>query len=244
VELLGQMADKIYLLTDNGDIFSARQILLQMGDLVAAIQWKGVTTLEGLQMITITLVQAKSVFNAVKIVPENVLQAAARIRLIADALTHPNTPIWLQYRKVMTDTSITLAQLIKQQNNLDARQSLLQLQNYFQTIQPAVVVSRNSVELTKIESLFNALNKQFIADPNNSMQLLLLVNQLQSSLEMVFQQKGELATYLNLFSTKRSSLPSVIGIGMIIISALGFTAWRMLRKRNAIVTVNRIKETD
>jgi hypothetical protein len=99
------MGDEVYNKTVNGDFLEARKEIIQMMDWVPQTRLDGVTSIFGTRTLTNTLEQAIKVFNAIQLNPEQALIESARIRLMADALSHPNTPLWLQYNKVIQATT-------------------------------------------------------------------------------------------------------------------------------------------
>jgi sporulation protein YpjB len=198
---------------------------------------EGYTSLRGIKAIADTLLQASSIFNAVRLNPDEAMLAAAKIRLMADALSHPNTPLWSQYGKVVDEDLRVFEQALKQKDSKAAKQSFGVLKQHYDTIIPALQVSRDGLELLKLEAAVGFLQSELKAEPIRFANLTNTLKSLREQIDVLFQNKSEKTTYLPMLDTNEPFIVWTIGIGLLIISGLVFTAWRMKLGRNGIISV-------
>jgi sporulation protein YpjB len=163
--------------------------------------------------------------------------AAAKIRLMADALSHPNTPLWSQYGKVIDEDLRVLEHAFKQKDSKAAKQSFIDLKQHYDTVFPALQVSRDGLELLKLDSAFRFLQSELKAETIGFANLTHALKSLREQLDLLFQHKSDATAYLPLLDTNESFIKWTLGIGLLIISGLGFTAWRMKLGRNGIISV-------
>ncbi|MDB5055893.1 MAG: hypothetical protein JWM44_3943 [Bacilli bacterium] len=239
VELFSQMADEVYEKTIKGAFPEARQQIILMGNMVPKMRLDGVTSLEGIQALANTLVQATTVFNAVRLNPDDALLAAAKIRLMADALTHPNTPMWIQYNKVIQEDLNNLERAIKQKQAKAAQNSFIELKNHYETIRPALKVSRNNTSVAMIDSALTFLQSGLKKTPIEYVNLSSTLKQARESLERLFQNKTDETAYLPIILTDEPILIWSLCLGALIILTLAFVAWRKLQARHDIVPMRR-----
>jgi sporulation protein YpjB len=239
IERFNQMGDGIYTKTLNGDFFEARKEIIQMKDLISQMRLDGVTSILGVKALSDTLVQATKVYNAVQLDTEQALFQSVRIRLMADALSHPNTPMWLQYNKVIQEDLHVMEQAGKQKKYEELKRAFEHLKTLYLSIQPALLVSLQSEDNSKLESAFQYMQNELQASPIRSKNLILAINALQDVIDNLFQIKGEATAYLPFLEPNEPKLHWMIILAAIIIIILGFVAWRKRTTRNDIVTLHR-----
>jgi sporulation protein YpjB len=233
------MGDEVYNKTVNGDFLEARKEIIQMMDWVPQTRLDGVTSIFGTRTLTNTLEQAIKVFNAIQLNPEQALIESARIRLMADALSHPNTPLWLQYNKVIQEDLRMMEQAIKQKKYEELQQMWIQLRTHYQLIQPALQVSLQEGEISKLEASFQFMNIELQVSPMSNTNVSRALKKLRDELDNLFQIKSETTAYLPYIEPNEPMLYWLIILASLIIIVLGFVAWRMRVKRNDIITIKR-----
>jgi sporulation protein YpjB len=239
IERFNQMGDEIYNKTLKGQFLEARAEIIQMSELTRQIRLNEVITASGLKAISETLTQAITVFNAVQLDTEQALFQSARIRLMADAISHPRTPMWLQFNKVIQEDINVMEQASKQKKYQDLKLAFNQLKLHYLTIQPALQVGLQTEEINKIVSAIHNVESELLSDSTNPSNLSHSINTLQDEMEGLFQIKSEAAAYLPFMETKEPMLNWLIILASIIIIVLGFVAWRMRVARNGIISIRR-----
>jgi sporulation protein YpjB len=237
--LFSQMGDGVYNKTVNGDFLEARKEIIQMLEWVPQMRLEGIISILGVRKITDTLEQAIKVFNALQLDPEQALIVSARIRLMADALSHPNTPLWLQYNKLIQEDLRVMEQALKQKKYEELKQLWIQLNTHYQQIQPALAVSLQEGELSKLVEAFQFMHIELQAAPIRNSSVSHALKKLHEELDNLFQIKSETTAYLPFIEPNEPMLYWLIILAAIIIFVLGFVAWRMRVTRNDIITIKR-----
>jgi sporulation protein YpjB len=239
MERFNQMGDEIYTMTLNGDFLEARKEIIQMKDLISLMRLEGVTTISGVKVLADTLVQAIKVYNAVQLDTEQALFQSVRIRLMADALTHPNTPLWLQYNKVFQEDLHVMEQAGKQKKYEELKLAFEHLKTLYLSIQPALLVSVQEEKTSKLESAFQYMQNELQASTISSKNLIHAIKELQDIIDNLFQIKGETTAYLPFIEPDEPNLHWMIILAAIIIIILGFVAWRKRATKDDIITIHR-----
>jgi sporulation protein YpjB len=234
-----QMGDEVYTKTVKGDFLEARKEIIQMSDLIPQMRLEGVTTVQGVKALADTLLQAIKVYNAVQLDTEQALFQSARIRLMADALSHPNTPLWLQYNKVIQEELHVMEQANKQKKYEDLKLAFLELKTLYHSIQPALQVSLQEDEALKLEAAFLFMQNELQATPVRPVNLVHALKALQALMDSLFQIKAEATAYLPFMEPNEPNFHWMIVLAAIIMITLSFAAWRMRTARNDIITINR-----
>jgi sporulation protein YpjB len=239
IERFSQMGDEVYTKTLKGDFLDARKEIIQMSDLIPKMHLEGVTTILGIKAMVDTLLQAIKVYNAVQLDTEQALFQSARIRLMSDALSHPNTPLWLQYNKVIQEELHVMEQASKQKKYEVLNMAYIELKKHYLSIQPALQVSLQEAEAAKLESVFQFMQNELQTSPIRSANLIHAIKALQDEMDNLFQIKSEATAYLPFMEPNEPKLHWMIVLAAIIMIILGFAAWRMRAARNDIITIHR-----
>jgi sporulation protein YpjB len=239
VEQFSKMGDVVYNKTIKGEFLEARKEIIAMSDLIPRMRLDGVTTVLGIKALSDTLLQAIQVFNAVRLDTEQALFQSARIRLMADALSHPNSPLWLQYNKVIQEDLRIMDQAVKQKKYEDLKPAFTLMKIHYLTIKPALQVSNHNELMSKLDSTFRYMQSELQASPLRPTNLNHATKALREAIEEIFQIKSEATAYLPFMETNDPMLHWLIILAAIIIIALGFVAWRMRVARNDIFTIRR-----
>ncbi|MDF2668494.1 MAG: hypothetical protein K0R67_800 [Paenibacillus sp.] len=232
-EQLNTTADEMYTLIMQDDVTGARTKLNELGDRLVGIKFDGITTVEGIQALTDSVVAAKRELNAVAYSKILGQAAVARIRLATDALTHKNEPMWLQYYKGMKDKVDSLQHAVQMVKKDDALIALSTLSEQYGLIRPSVIISRSPSDVERIESLFVFMNTQLNAPKWETKNINSGITNLNATLDLLFQRKDTEA-FLPLVE-EPNPVMWITGIGSIIIAVLTFASWRIFRVERNIV---------
>lgn len=239
LQLLNETADQMYQSINRGEVLEARNKLLAMSDQVTQIRFDGVTSAEGLNAFTQLLTEAKRIYNSASFSPEQGKLAAARIRLAADALTHAHQPMWRQYGHMLEEQLNRMAEAVDRYNKTAAAAAFKELEQHYQMIRPALLISRQPDEVEKTDSLFMFLQNQLGAAELQSSQLATGIAELRRTFDQMFREKEETA-YLPLAETQHP-IVRILGIGLAIVLVLSYVAWRMFGTEKSLVIMNRKK---
>jgi sporulation protein YpjB len=235
----GQLGDEVYIKTLKGDYLEARQEIIQMTELLPQMKLEGLTTSSGIKTLADTLQQAIKVFNAVQLNTEEALFQSARIRLMADALSHPSTPLWLQYNKVFQEQVHEMEQVNKQKKYEELKSTFFNLKTLYLSLKPALQVSLQEDEASKLESAFQFMLNELQSYPLKSTNLNHGIKGLHNVIDDLFQTKVEATAYLPFMEPNEPTFHWMIVLAAIIMIILSYTAWRMRAARNDIITIQR-----
>jgi sporulation protein YpjB len=233
VEELNAAADDMYNKLVQGDVNTARTKLNEIGDKLTQIRFNGIATVEGVQALTGSVIEAKRELNAAAYTKMEGQQAAARVRLATDALTHKNEPMWLQYYKGMKESVSSLQHAVQASKAEEAKKSLAGLSEQYKVIRPSVIINRTPSEVERLESLFSFMNTQLNAAKWDTKNIIGGIDHLNKELDKIFQRKDAEA-FVPIVEPSSPTL-GIAFLGSIIVAVLAFAAWRIFKVERNIV---------
>lgn len=226
LEELNRTADELYEHTTAGSFLGAREKLILLGEQAAAISFTGITGIEGVDALTDAIVEAKRVFNAVRLDPSECVRMAAVLKLAADTLTHPNQPMWLQYYKVLSEDTRQFDYAVASGKQAEALAALGHMKEHYGTIRSAVWISRQPEEAERMDSLLAFFTKYTEAGSFRQEVLTSGLEQWREALQALFRKNGDRTAYMPGIQPDRPVLWTFT-VGSFIIAVLMFSAWRM-----------------
>ncbi|NEN82057.1 sporulation protein YpjB [Paenibacillus elgii] len=236
-ELLGRTAEELYQKAKQGHVSGSLMALQQLSDQIPKIRFEGLTSIEGMNALTRAVTDAKRVFNAASFKPEEGMVAAAKIRLAADALSHPHTPLWLQYDKLLSDDVDLLEKAATDKNRAEVRKGAALLEQHIGIIRPSLLISRNPADVEKLDSLATFIKLQAQGEGELYRNVLNAVPPLRGLLDKLFL-KRETTAYLP-YPEQQNPILWIVTLGSVILASLGFAAWRLSKKNGGLVPVRR-----
>lgn len=158
LRLLDETAAALYREAKAGKAVEAREELERFADLMTRLSYGGITTLEGLNALTSLVAESREVYNRVQFDQRLALLSAAKIRLAADALTHREKPLWLEYRATFEQDAEKLREAILSGRREEAKRALGAFYDHYLVIRPAVLISRSAAVAEKLDSWFLFMN--------------------------------------------------------------------------------------
>jgi sporulation protein YpjB len=237
LELLNQTADNMYKKVMDGDVPGGRAVLQQLSEQIPEIRYSGIASVDGMNALTETVTDAKRVFNAARFSPDEGQVSAAKIRLAADALTHKAQPMWLQYYKLLQDDLDRLEQSGKERKKQQLQSTAAQLQQHVSIIHPSLLISRDSADVEKLDSLISFIAGQARSEQESYKQIDNVLPTLRQLVDKLFLKK-ESTAYLPLID-QQNPIVWTLAIGSVIVAALAFAGWRLAQKDGGLVTVRK-----
>lgn len=236
-ELLNQTADLLYQSVTAGKLDEAKVRLLLMEQQMTRIRFDGLTTVEGVHALSDSLLMAKRTFAAVNLSAPEWTVAAARVRLAADALTHPNEPMWLQqYKLFKTDIKRLADALITLDSNA-SKQAVQTLDGHYSLIRPAVWINRSPGSANKADSLLLFLTARAQQGDKGLLQMAGAIRELDKLIDELFLQK-EQPTFLPV-TVHESPIILIVFVALFILAVLLYAGWRKYKGDRHFVTVPR-----
>lgn len=236
-DLLNRTAEDMYQKVLQGEVEESRIVVQQLNDQLSQIRYEGLTSAEGMHSLTQTMTDAQRIFNLAKGQPNDRQIVAAKVRLAADALTHPSQPLWLQYYNRLQDDVNAIEQAAKNQRKSDLQSAASRLEHNYSIVQPSLVIGRTPSDVEKMDSLVAFVRSQSLlqGEPyNNVLNAVPAVRQMLNKLFM----KRETTAYLP-YPEPHNPILWTLSFGLIILTSLTFAGWRLSKKNDDLVPVRR-----
>lgn len=214
---LNQLADQFYNAAKAGEIGEARKHIIAINDMVVTVHFEGVVSVEGLEALLETIIAGKQAFAAISLERQEATVAAAKVRLAVDALSHPKNPMWLQYYNVLKADGLALHKAVNSNEETQISEALQRMLAHYAIIRPALLINREPAEVNKMDSYLKFLH--------NEPQHMLKKGEYELMLSELFERQAS-STYVELDAQQHVSMLWTAVIGGIIISVLGYVAWR------------------
>ncbi|MFD0867805.1 sporulation protein YpjB [Chlamydia abortus] len=238
LERINQWANEMYQQTASGNVVGGKEKLDDISEQLTKIQFSGITSLEGMNALFDTIEQAKRKFNSVQTSPEEALQEAVKIRLIADAMTHQYSPMWLEFDKAIRSELRRMELAASRQQDQELSGTFQRLEDRYETIRASIMVSRNPEIVEKLDSLFVFIKHQMQSTPIPYTEIRSAAKELDNALREVFYSADERTAYLPIVEGKDPIIWSA-AMGAIILTVLGFVAWKMFHSDKRFARVPR-----
>jgi sporulation protein YpjB len=227
LRLLNHSAKALYDFTKKGEYEEARFELDRFSDLLTAVSYKGIATLEGVNALTQTVMNARRIYSRVQLSEKDAMISATQLRLITDALTHPNHPMWLQYEPVLKQDVLDLTSMVNSNNDVGSLAALKKLHEHYSIIHPAALITRQAMIVEKSDSLFKLLTVELSVAKVDYQRVKMGLNQLPIMLNELFGSKDSQASVK--VEIENSNVMWTTFIASVIITALVYVGWRRYR---------------
>jgi sporulation protein YpjB len=222
--MLTDSAEAMYNHAKRGEYEEARENLELFSDHLTKISFRGITSLEGINATTHTVIEAHKIYNRVQPSEKDALIVATKLRFLADALTHKNKPMWLEYEKVLQNDASQLQGMVDQNNDVGSLAALQKIHNHYLIIRPAVIITNDPVHVEKVDSLFNFLTVELSQGKVNYTNVQQGMKHLHDVLYELFWSKDSQTLVPPVMN--QNHVVWTIFIASIIISVLAYVAWR------------------
>jgi sporulation protein YpjB len=233
LQTLNTASDLLYKKALTDDIQGVKQELDRITILISEIEFSGLSSIEGLHALTGSILEAGRLTNAVKIDMDAIKLNAAKIRFATDALTHKHDPLWHQYYELLTTDLQSVGQSVRDVRRTDAENAFAKFNLHLDTIKPAILISKQLVEVERIQSIVSYLKSQLRIQPHQVKEIQKGLLLLQGALDQLFE-KNDQGAFLPIVPPE-NPVYWTIGIGTAIILALTYTAWKMYKGQEDIV---------
>lgn len=191
VEFLGG-AEALYDAVNNGEL---QEALARLDDVeldFRALPMIHISSVEGIQGLAHNIVELKRAAAAAAPDENRWKQGAAALRLSADALAHPNNPIWHQYRTVIKEDAQQIRNLLQDEFSdkgagvKAALEEFNELMQHYQVIRTAVLLSSEAWKVERSDSVIRYVSRVLTAEPLNPDLLPSIHPQLEEAMENLF----------------------------------------------------------
>ncbi|WP_010273804.1 sporulation protein YpjB [Paenibacillus senegalensis] len=235
---LNRIAEDMHNRAKNGDVSGAHFLLNQFSEELLTLPFAEISTLEGMKAVTDAVDEAKRTLVSANLSPQKALEVSVKIRLLADAMTHPHEPMWVQFYPRMKTEHRTMETAYKKQE-LESAQSAVKLwEASYLTIRPSLLVSRDPEAVNKLDSLLTFIKNRSAEANVPYEEILNALQALQQGIDEIFYKQQDQTAYLPMHGGGEPYIWS-IGVGSIILTVLTFVAWRMFHSDKRFAKVPR-----
>ena len=227
--LLEQAAETLYGHVLEGDVMKVREDTEKISQLFTSSSFEGLTSVEGINALSGVIIDLKAAVAGAQVSPQRWESAAAKLRLAVNSLNHPRQPLWSQYYKLIREDLNTMKKSATE-NNIQAWNAALQrLQSRYETIRPAVIISKPPEEVNTFDSwLSYAAGVVTSSQPIERSRLLEIVTYGEEAVRILFGKEKEEPVLSLPMAPQEYGIWGLLG-AFFIIGALVYTGFRKYR---------------
>lgn len=195
-------AEALYHAVNNGQLEEAQKKLSEIEWKLRSLPMKEITTAEGVQALAQNITELKRTAAAVAPDERRWKSGAAALRLSADALAHPEKPIWHQYRTILDEDIIRIRHSLEQKTTASvtipeaALQELEQLTQHYRVIRSAVLIKSPPWAIERSDSVLRYVSRVLSAKPPNAQLLKGIIPPLAEAMNGLFPANTEASSAL------------------------------------------------
>jgi len=204
------------------DYENSKLLIEEIANLITTVDFKDLTTVEGMEAITSTVVRTKQSLAALEPNYDSILHYTTQLYLAVDALGHKDQPIWLRYYPLIQQDLESIAKTIDNNEQSEMQVAIQNFQLHYNLLKPAIYVSKSPYLLEQIDSLIKALVNQ----PEGQDSELIVENLNESIHQLFFGADHE--TFSKVLAESIIWKTAII-IALIIILSLSYVIWRKFK---------------
>nr|WP_255807286.1 sporulation protein YpjB [Cohnella mopanensis] len=200
IERFLSASESLYQAVNKGNLDVARSSLSEIELQFRNLPMKMIGTAEGIHALANSITDLKRAAAAVSPDERKWKSGAAALRLAADALAHPNKPIWHQYRTVLREDIVRINKALPQgtavkgQLSANAKAAFDQLTEHYRVIRTAVMLQSEPWKIERSDSVVRYASRVYQADTPSTELLLGTIPPLQEALEGLFPVDKDAST--------------------------------------------------
>lgn len=229
-----QSAEALYEATLKGNLPEARRLLLQAEARFRAIPMESIATAEGVEAMARSITRMKRTVASAKLNIDDWREKAAEIRLAADALAHPQAPVWHQYRAILLDDVRRLEEALGTSGNPAlAKERLAELRGHYGRVRTAALLRAEPYVIERADSVLVYAERVLTAKQANPELLSGLAESLRDAMAGLFPGQRETAGTL----TEPAPSPPwgwTAFMGTFIVAVLSWVGWLRYRSPSPV----------
>ncbi|TVY04590.1 sporulation protein YpjB [Cohnella terricola] len=193
-------AEALYEDVNAGLMRSASQRLTDIEEQFRNLSMKEIATAEGIHALAQTITELKRTSAAVKRDITKWKSGAAALRLAADALAHPDKPIWHRYRTVLQEDLAKIGQALPKQTSVSgpaprtAVAAFDQLSSHYSVIRTAALLRNEPWIIERSDSVLRYASRIYRAESPKGELLQSTVEPLKEAINGLFPSNKEAST--------------------------------------------------
>ena len=227
MDTLDRLSQEVVILTEKGQLAAAKGKLDELAEVFTQLGTEKKISIEALELASSTIVQGKRALADTTPDSKEIQWHATRIRILIDAITHSNQPLWKSYHTTYLEQVSKMHHLAGRSQQEDLRKALQQNYQLYITLKPAIALNHSPSTVQMMDSLYYFLSQQ-------SHEQKVQWEAVQQSLEQLRELTGNvfLGKEQNTFSwymSSNSPMAMISMISFILVTVLSYCAWRMYR---------------
>jgi sporulation protein YpjB len=195
-------AEALYNAINNGQLTETQSILSEIERKFRSMPIKGIMTAEGVQALAQNITELKRAAAAIAPDEHKWKSGAAALRLSADALAHPEKPIWHQYRTVLDEDILRLRSSLEQKamTSITVPQTAIlefeHLSLHYRVIRSAILMKSPPWMVERSDSVIRYVSRILNAKPLNTELLQGIIPPLKEAMDGLFPENKEVSSAL------------------------------------------------
>lgn len=204
------------------DYENSKLLIEEISQIITTVDYKDLTTVEGMEAITSTVVRTKQSLAALEPNYDSILHYTTQLYLAVDALGHKEQPLWHRYYPLLQQDIDSISKAMEENKSNELQVAIQNFQLHYNLLKPAIYVSKSPYLLEQIDSLIKALVNQ-AEDQDNE----LIINNLNESIHQLFFG-ADSETFSKVLAESVIWKTSII-IVLIITLSLSYVIWRKFK---------------
>ncbi|MFC5467743.1 sporulation protein YpjB [Cohnella suwonensis] len=230
-------AESLYRAVNEGNWDLTRDKLNALEEQLRRLPMEGIATAEGIQALANSMTDMKRAVATVGPDERKWKEGAARLRLAADALAHPDRPIWVTYRKVFNDDINKLEAALPSKSaasgsssaSESAKTAFGQLSSHYSVVRTAASLQAEPSAIERADSAFRYASRLIGAESTQTELLRGIAIQLRDALDGLFPEEAP-AAFVPPLGTVPPSWGWSATIGSFIVTVLSWVGWRRYKE--------------
>ena len=225
--------ESLYDAVNKGELAEASNDLKEIEVQFRNLPMKEIATVDGIHALAQSITDMKRAIAAVEPNEAKWKSGSATLRLAADALVHPDKPIWHQYRSVLQEDLAKLRKAIPQSGSISgpapesAQLAFHQLFEHYHVIRTAVILQTEPWKVERSDSVIRYASRVLHADSPTNQLLQGTIQPLEEAMDDLFPGNKETSVA---FVPPLSVAPPSWGwsamMGSFIVTILTWIGWR------------------
>lgn len=227
---LNKLAEEILLLIRKNELATARKLADQIESGLLSLELgRYVERLDQAKVLTDSVVQARYALNSVEPQKNTIERKALQMRLVLDAVSHTQQPLWLSQYPTLSKLIEELHQAIERDQRDLFYQRVNDLESSYQLVRPALFVSHKRGVVEQLDSQLAFLTQHTGERWKDKKQTQNAIRALDNQLQIAFFRKANpsFASFIFL----------LISITTMICAALSYAAWKKYKGEHQQETI-------
>ena len=157
-------AEKLYEAAVRGDAEHIQLLVRETDERLRALPMRQIASAEGVEALARSVARMKRAAASIQGPARDWQTPAAEIRLAADALAHPDKPMWHMYRDIVMEDIGRIAQALESGRQDPARAGLKSLEEHYGLIRTAILLHADPFVIERTDSVLRYAQRVLSAD--------------------------------------------------------------------------------